>query len=377
VAIAIAPAVLTFRREVEQYRGDYRVTLTLRRGDATVARIDATETVRLATVREAGSPDESLIFQQLLTLPPGTYSLTVAIADLGSDKKGSVDAPMRVPSLTVGSLAPPVPLYDVQPRLSRDSLPRVVANPRALAIYGRDTTLDLYLEAYAPLSDSRISLAVLVDGNSVWTNSLEMRATDSGVLSAIAQVPVVRVGPGAASVVATITGSTDTVRTPIFIGLGSEVPSTTFADVLSYLRYFGAESRIRTLTDATPATRALQWANFFRETDPNPATPENEALNDYLQRIRHTNATFGEGATPGWRTDRGMVYLLLGSYDQVVDPFATDPSQRGRVIIWEYRSLNLSVEFVRANSLNQWKLTAESEAAVRAAARRLSSSERE
>jgi GWxTD domain-containing protein len=116
----------------------------------------------------------------------------------------------------------------------------------------------------------------------------------------------------------------------------------------------------------------MAWANFYRETDPNPATMHNEALNVYLERLRYVDAQFAEGTTPGWRTDRGMVFLLFGQYDQAIDPFgsSSDRSERGRTLQWEYRSINLAVEFVRSATFAQWRLTPASEQNVRAAARR-------
>ena len=198
--------------------------------------------------------------------------------------------------------------------------------------------------------------------------------TGESLFSAVARVPIASIGIGHASLAAWRRGGADTVRTPIFVGIGDDVPTTTFADMLSYLRYFASASRLHILETVAPAARGAAWAAFYRETDPSPSTPENEALQNYLVLLRQTNATFQEAMTPGWRTDRGMVWLLLGPPDQVVDPFGTDMTQRGRSLLWEYRSLNLNVEFVRTGTVPQWRLTRASEADVRAAARRVTGS---
>jgi GWxTD domain-containing protein len=159
---------------------------------------------------------------------------------------------------------------------------------------------------------------------------------------------------------------------PFFVSYGEPVPTTTFADMISYLRFFASDARLRTLSAAPLQGRGMAWANFYRETDSNPETMQNEALNAYLERLRYADAQFAEGATPGWRTDRGMVWLLFGQYDQAVDPFGSsaDRSERGRTLLWEYRSLNLSVEFIRVGAFAQWRMTPASEQNVRAAAKK-------
>lgn len=52
---------------------------------------------------------------------------------------------------------------------------------------------------------------------------------------------------------------------------------------------------------------------FWKIRDPNPSTPENEFKEEHYQRINYANKYFGrEVAIPGWRTDRGRIYIILG-----------------------------------------------------------------
>lgn len=373
IALTLPPSALVFRRESEQQRADYRVVLTLKRGESVVSRVDALEPVRVASVRDAGSQEMSIIFQQLLTVPPGNYSMTVVVSDEASAKKGTVEVNVQAPTFAVGTVTKPVAYFDVTPRNRRDSLPRIVTNPRGVFTYAKDTTVDVYVETYGAPANSKLGFSLQVDSVTVWTDSVELRRSSAGDLAtATPRIPVTRLGPGTAYVATWIPGSRDTVKAPILIGYGEGVQATTFSDMISYLRFFAPESRLKTLAAATPQTRGLAWANFYRETDQNPASLPNEALASYMERLRYADAQFSEGSTPGWRTDRGMVFLLFGQYDQAVDPFGAsgDRTERGRTLIWEYRSLNLSVEFVRAASFAQWRLTPASEQDVRSMARK-------
>lgn len=52
---------------------------------------------------------------------------------------------------------------------------------------------------------------------------------------------------------------------------------------------------------------------FWRKRDPNPATPQNEFKDEHYRRIEYANKFLGrETFRPGWRTDRGRMYILLG-----------------------------------------------------------------
>ena len=58
--------------------------------------------------------------------------------------------------------------------------------------------------------------------------------------------------------------------------------------------------------------------DFWKIRDPTPGTPENEYKDEIVRRFEHVNKYFAAGR-PGWMTDRGRVYLILGeprSYDR-------------------------------------------------------------
>ena len=57
---------------------------------------------------------------------------------------------------------------------------------------------------------------------------------------------------------------------------------------------------------------------FWKHRDPIPATPENEFKTEHYRRINYANHFFGrEGPKPGWKTDRGRVYIILGEPNDI------------------------------------------------------------
>ncbi|HTG13877.1 MAG TPA: GWxTD domain-containing protein, partial [Blastocatellia bacterium] len=55
---------------------------------------------------------------------------------------------------------------------------------------------------------------------------------------------------------------------------------------------------------------------FWLRRDPDPDTPENEYKEEYYQRIQYANEKFSSGI-PGWRTDRGRIYVKFGKPDEI------------------------------------------------------------
>jgi GWxTD domain-containing protein len=54
---------------------------------------------------------------------------------------------------------------------------------------------------------------------------------------------------------------------------------------------------------------------FWRRRDPDPDTDENEFKEEYYERIAYANEHFASGI-PGWRTDRGRIWIMYGKPDE-------------------------------------------------------------
>jgi GWxTD domain-containing protein len=54
---------------------------------------------------------------------------------------------------------------------------------------------------------------------------------------------------------------------------------------------------------------------FWLRRDPTPDTEENEYREEHYRRIAYANETFASGI-PGWKTDRGMIYIKFGPPDE-------------------------------------------------------------
>ena len=102
--------------------------------------------------------------------------------------------------------------------------------------------------------------------------------------------------------------------------------------------------------------------NFWQRRNPTPDSKVNPYREEYYQRIAFANQHYTYRSVPGWKSDRGMIYIKFGKPD-TVDSHPSEgqdarPAQEGGGTtatypfeIWHYRSLagigdNIDIEFV-------------------------------
>ncbi len=68
-------------------------------------------------------------------------------------------------------------------------------------------------------------------------------------------------------------------------------------------------------------------ATFWNHRDPDPDTEENEYREAYYERVAYVNEHFASGM-PGYKTDRGRIYLKYGKPDEVESHPAGGPYER-------------------------------------------------
>jgi GWxTD domain-containing protein len=343
------------------------VKITLEQGPIEAAAVDVMEIVRVGSFRETNRTDESVIFQHYFHVPPGAYAISIAVRDVGGSRTASQQAPVTVPALAAGRLSTPILVYEAAGRSVLDSAPRLLASPRSSAVFGRDSTVAIYVEGYGQGARLPVSFVVRNSkGAQLWRDSA-LLARNGALFSGVVNVPISTVGVGTAHVFFSRrnTGTADSVETPLFVSFGEDIPLMSFEDMLGYLRFFATPSRLSALRNAPLEKRATMWAEFLRATDPIPETPTNEEMQAYFGRIQQANAQFRTDRNPGWLSDRGMVFVSLGEPDDVVERqvnqtlSASQISSSARLQIWQYRQYNTQLVFYE--DAGRWRLTRPSE----------------
>ncbi len=372
LTVSLANRSLRFSREGDRYRAGYRVGIDVKRGTEMIRSVSTDEEVRVLAFRETQRNDESVLFRRIITLTPGTYDLRLTVRGDSVNNGSAIEATVGVPRLAPGAVSSPVAFYEATPRMTRDSLPRVLPTPRSTVVFGRDSLLPVYVEGYGEGPEFPVRIQVRNEGapNVLWTDSVSL-TKQQNLFAGVVNVPLQKLGVGVMVVRVNRIGGSDTLQAPLFVAFGEDLPVATFTEMLEYLRYYASASRLGAMRDAPPEQRAALWAQFIRDSDPVPQTPLHEGLRDYFARIAQANLRFREEGGPGWLTDRGRVFVALGTPDQILQPNMNDMSQRGRTEVWEYRQYRLSLVFVDQTGFGRWRMTLSSETEFESNARRV------
>jgi len=111
---------------------------------------------------------------------------------------------------------------------------------------------------------------------------------------------------------------------------------------------------------------------FWQRRDPTPDTVENEFKEEHYRRIAYANERFSSGI-PGWRTDRGRIYIIWGKPDEIESHSAGSTYNRpmteggGQTQVygfddWTYHYLegigeNITIEFVDPTGTGEYHIT--------------------
>ena len=101
--------------------------------------------------------------------------------------------------------------------------------------------------------------------------------------------------------------------------------------------------------------KAKRFVAFWSKYDSNPADQYNPVFNLYYSRVALANANFTTYSLEGWRSDRGMVFIILGAPDNIErHPFEyyAKPYET-----WQYYNLNRSFIFIDNTGFGDYRLS--------------------
>jgi GWxTD domain-containing protein len=111
---------------------------------------------------------------------------------------------------------------------------------------------------------------------------------------------------------------------------------------------------------------------FWLRRDPSPDSSENEYKEEHYRRIAYANERFASGI-PGWKSDRGRMYIMFGPADEVeshpsggsyLRPFdegggttSTYPFEKWRYRYIEGVGTDINIEFVDRTMTGEYRMT--------------------
>lgn len=348
---------LSFQRTSRDFVARYRAEIILQAEGAQPIRYAREETVSVASYPETQRADESVVFQQGFLLRPGKYQLTVSVRDPLSSSGSKADMAITVPAFGPGSFTAPTLVYDVSARANLWDEPKVLLNPRGTVAHGGDS-MAVLIEAYQLPGPVKLPFQMRDEQDQVlFQDSLSF---DGGRAVEAKRIKLSPETPSLGRMTITVGPAGQTKQAVALVSFSRAWVVTNYDNLLNLLRYFGYDSELDVLRKAPPAERAGLWREFWVKADPDPSTPENEALEQYFTRVAFANERFrDEGAGQGWRSERGEVLITIGPPDQEVE---SPPGADVRVIQWVYNEYRTVLTFTGQPGFNRLRLTPTSRA---------------
>lgn len=304
------------------------------------------------------SPDNFNLGSRSFELSPGTYSVKTILLDKDSKNEYTAESTVIVKQ------------FDQYPSLSDimlisgknvvDGKSKIIPNVSRNLVSDRDP-LDMFYEIY---SDTNRNLTIDYEifnesVQQVYTSSQIVKVKsgknqifhnlDSLVLDLGKHLLKVSLKDSTQKVIDTSIKSFTSrwVGVPVYI--------TDLDKAIDQMIYLASPEELSYIRDAeTRIEKSKRFVAFWKKQDPNPADEYNPVFNEYYSRVAYANQNFTTYSLDGWKSDRGMVFIILGAPDNIDrHPFEyyAKPYE-----VWQYYNLNKQFIFMDYSGFGDYRL---------------------
>jgi GWxTD domain-containing protein len=290
-------------------------------------------------------------------LTPGNYLLRSEVEDKDSRKSHFYENPLLVRDLS-GEISVSDMIF-VGRQTSLDAGSKIVPNiSRNLITQSNGVTV--FYEIYSS-SDEQLKIDYYIQDNEqkeIYKEEVDQQIS-SGKNQIVYSIKNIDIGLGSYLLAAAIKNSEGDLLTSIsktFTSRWAGLPSTIkdLDKAIAQMRYIASSKEIDHISSAPDREEKVKrYLEFWKKKDPTPQSESNPIFEEYYRRVAYANENFTH-YFEGWRTDRGMVYIILGAPSNINrHPFEYD---RKPYEVWEYYELNKSFVFMDETGFGDYRL---------------------
>jgi GWxTD domain-containing protein len=372
ISVEVPFRTLVFLKKEGYYDARYDAQISVRAADADRP-ADTYVLHGFATVKtydETRRRDQKSRAWREIALPPGDYVIDALLTIKNTSIGMRRSVTLRVPDFLASGMAFGTPTVlsvpdkfrpefarwsEVSDRISPDSPP-----DGAVAGFEREPAVrfELFVDGNTDLAVACDVFYEVVDAADRQLAYAKRRVTLSGRGDAfVAVFDVDEWSPGTYRVnlrARTYAPERDaTASVEIRIDVTRAMLGADFDATLEILGLIANQSELKPLRDAPELERPAAWKRFWAARDPDPSSDENEALVQHLERVEYVAREFSQFG-PGYRSDRGRVYIRYGAPEQI--DTALDQRAQGEYEIWRYYTLNREFVFFDMFGVGDFKL---------------------
>lgn len=290
-------------------------------------------------------------------LAPGKYLLRTAFEDVDSRKEFSVENEVKIRELEKELAVSDIMLISKQTVIegSNKIIPNVSRNVAA-----KKDGIPFFFELYSNAArEIKIEYNIIDnDKEKVFREEIS-RQIDSGRTQIFYTIKDSDLGLGNYVLTADIKEEKNSLKVSTaktFVSRWMGVPSSIrdLDKAIAQMVYIATGTELDEIKDAKTKEEKIQkYLDYWKKKDPDPQSEDNPVFDEYYRRIAFANENFSH-YIEGWRTDRGMVYVILGAPNNIDrHPFEYDSKPYE---VWEYYELNKSFVFLDETGFGDYRL---------------------
>lgn len=341
VIVDVPHRSLQFERNqtTKQFHAKFDVTLALRdqRGQA-VQLVDASRSLALDNY-EATQPESLFVrYAQFMEAPAGKYTLEATLSDGVSKGHGFYNTMVEVRDLLAPGLSvSDIVLLDTAPDQTFPTESQVVPAFRQRF----NTTIFAFAQARNVTVGQRLRAVLKIGG-------MQEAAVSQAVLDTIANaetvnlffpIPSAQLALGRLQLKLEINSNEVTAHTErgMWVRWAQRPTSHRALDnFIEPMRLIMTSKEWKELKNAPPEEQRRLLSVFWNQRKPSVEATANLLEEEFYWRVGEANSRFAWGKGDGWETDRGRVYIIHGSPDNVARRF---DQRYGRSLeVWRYEN---------------------------------------
>ncbi|HVO73715.1 MAG TPA: GWxTD domain-containing protein [Ignavibacteriaceae bacterium] len=353
---------IQFIKSDEGFSGGYTVTISVfdKDKEKLIAEKSWTEKINVKEFEQTTSKNNFNLSLRSFFLEPDKYSVRSAIEDMDSKKSAVKEDLISVKNMLNSFSVSDIMLIAKETIVNGNN--KIVPNvSKNVALQNEKEGLQFFFEI---CSDSPKKIEIeysLIEGNEeAIKKDTVIKNVDSGKTQILHSMNNLQLGMGEYLIKADIldtSGNAIGTTEKVFISRWIGVPSTVkdIDKAVDEMVYIASGSEMSDIKDAANKDEKLkQFLDFWKKKDPTPQTDDNPVFEEYYRRVEYANKNFSH-YLEGWRTDRGMVFIILGSPNNVDrHPFEYDSKPYE---VWEYYQLNKYFVFVDETGFGDYRLS--------------------
>ncbi|MBZ0200226.1 MAG: GWxTD domain-containing protein [Ignavibacteriaceae bacterium] len=349
---------IQFVKSEKGFSAGYSVTISVFTDDKSTLISEKTfnEKVEVVNFEQTISGSNFNLSLRSFYLRPGAYLIRSEIEDKDSKQKSSTENLFEVRDYSSGSGISDIMLIARKTVVegSNKILPNVNRN-----VFSKKDGIPFYFEVYSRTHHEVKINSKITENENIVYDSTEVINIDSGKTKIFFTVNSIELGLGNYLLQLTVVDMDNKIigaAKKTFLSRWQGVPSSIkdLDKAAKQLVYIAKEEEIDKIEEAINRDEKIKaYLDFWKTKDPTPQTEDNPIFDEYYRRVAYANEKFSH-YTEGWKTDRGMVFIILGPPDNVDRhpfEFNTKPYE-----IWEYYDLNRQFIFVDETGFDDYRL---------------------